>query len=517
MKIKYVTLILGSAILLAGIMGCAVGTTGGIEPFSIGDPDTSPVEDAEIYYPNNFKISITDAPPKRGFLDEVNITFSSIEVSRDFVFGDSSEWIPVNTDGGTFNLLELTNGTLQTLVLEELDPGQYNQIRFHVSDVIVVIGEDEHKVHLASNKFKIVKRFFIKEGLMTSLVLDFDVMRSLKRNKRGRWSMTPVTRCVQRYLTGAITGKIVSPTDVKATVTAYSYEKTDSQASTLTYYSGKFVLGYLEPGTYVVEIKAGDQDEYFLRVEDVEVEIGKIVNLGELTLLEANKSINTITVDVVDTIHPNINGSPVYVTIFTGGGKIPDDMFETVAGEIEDVSATVIMDNLGAGYPDDTYGIMVHIDFNRDGKLTAQLNKDYVAVGEVTVSGGSVNVEINGPWGTYFSLILVNADDVSPVTTGRIYLTLVSEGDTWGNYAYGENDFDSPLWYKGIDSWAPGDTYTYDFLAFIDTNDNMANTFGRPDPGDWVASRSIDVSGGSVTDPPMGIWFMTIDSWSEFQ
>ncbi len=528
MKIKYVAMIISFVILFAGIMGCAVGTTGEIEPFNIGDPETSPVEDAEIYHPNNLKISITDAPTRYRDLQAVNVTFSRIDVSRGIDGQEEWERITIETDDNepiTVNLLNLTNGTLQTLGQANLSNGEYRQIRFYVDKASIVDKNFvEHDVHLASNKLKIFNSFIIEDGKMTSLVFDFDVSRSIKKLRHGRkerWHMTPIVRCVRRYQTGAITGKVVYPDDVKATVTAYRVGGTDSYASTITYYSGKFILGYLEPGIYDVEINAGEEDEYFLRVEDVEVEKGKIKNLGELTfLLRSNKSINTITVNVsIDIVNSAIMGSPVFIKVFAGDPEIPRDEFEAgtaqyLDGESAPFTRSIILDNSGEGYPDGSYGIFVLIDTIRDRKVTAAIDgqmKDYVAVGAVNINGGPASVEINGPWGSYFTLIVENPAPPADVT-GKLYLALVSQGGYWGDNTFGENEFASPGRYIGMDSWAPNG-FAYDFLAFIDTDNDNMDIAGGPGPGDYYTSLAVDFTVGEIVSP---VWSL-IDSWTQMQ
>jgi hypothetical protein len=569
-------------------MGCSLDTVGSIEPFYMADPETSPVIDAVIYYPNNIKISATDAPLENKNLEKVRIKFHKMEVSMGDVDDENAEWIPINEVGGEFNLLELTNGTCQTLAMAQLGLGKYRQTRFQISEAVVEEDMKEHPVHLDKKTITIGREFLVEEGLMTNLVLDFDAQRSLQKVE-DRWIMAPVIRFVERYNTGAIVGQVVLPADLeehvvdpvvdpvedpvedpiedplvdpvedpvedpvvdpcedpvedpiedplvdpvedpveeqceeplKATVTAYKDGVDESYSSTIAGESGIFILGYLETGRYDIVIKAGAEDEYFLEVNDVDVVIGEVVKLGqlELTLKEEEPPIiNTITVDVVNTINPSINGSKVHITTFTDGKNISNGMIETVTKDFDGVSIEVNMDNLGAGYQDGTYGIMVNIDYGPpDGILTAEDDRDFVAVGEVTVSGGSASVEINGPWGTYFTTRVVSGTSSTlndfmnnnPDTIDKtMYLTLVSAGETWGTYSYGELAHTEPgyppLGIIPIDCWAPDSTY--ELLAFIDMNDTK-----ELDAGDWWASQVVNVVEGEPVANPA--WNMTIDSW----
>jgi hypothetical protein len=176
MKTTFIVAIIGFALLIAGIMGCSLDTVGSIEPFYMADPETSPVIDAVIYYPNNIKISATDAPLENKKLEKVRIKFHKMEVSMGDVDDENAEWIPINEVGGEFNLLELTNGTCQTLAMAQLVLGKYRQTRFQISEAFVEEDMKEHPVHLGSKMIRIGRDFSVEEGLMTNLVLDFDAI-----------------------------------------------------------------------------------------------------------------------------------------------------------------------------------------------------------------------------------------------------------------------------------------------------------------------------------------------------
>jgi hypothetical protein len=211
-------------------------------------------------------------------------------------------------------------------------------------------------------------------------------------------------------------------------------------------------------------------------------------------------------------IDDTLDGRVVYATSFTGDGKVPDDTVEIKSAVLSNGSARLNMDNYDSGYPEGSYGILAHIDVNNDGILTAQSGSDYVALGEVTIGGGSVSTVINGPWGSYFAII-VNSSPPAGAADKTMYLALVAQGDYWGNYAYGEADFPNSSGFRGIDCWAPdGD---YEFLAFVDTNENMGVT-GGPDTGDWVITESVNVVGGVPNGGVMPTFTWTVDSWTVF-
>ncbi len=463
-------------ILLMALFGCSINST------------------------DNLTISITDAPAIDNF-QEVFIDFDRIEVSRAGTENKEGGWITINKDGGTVDLLKLTNGALQELGVAALEPGQYNQIRFYISRAWVKIGGVEHDVHLASNTIKLVKPFFVSHDSRTELIVDFNAAHSIKKTKK-RYVMTPVTRIVQAKTTGAIKGKVVYPTGVKITASTIKSGETDVYSSTICDEDGKFLLAYLEPGTYDVVLAA---EGYSLTVENIKVTRGDTVNLGEISLIP-KATVNSIEVNVQYN-DASLDGKTVYVTSFIAGGKLPDDEIETKSGTMSGDNALITLDNNGAGYENGTYGVRAHIDVTNDGVLTEGAGNDFIAIGEVSVSSAPASVTLNGPWGTFFSFAVFNSSPPNGTEGKSLYITVVSHGDYWGNYSYGENAATLPSGVISVNAWGPDGWY--DLYACIDMNDNMAVT-GAPDSGDYVASiLDIEMTGGSFP-------YQTISSWSVY-
>jgi hypothetical protein len=202
-------------------------------------------------------------------------------------------------------------------------------------------------------------------------------------------------------------------------------------------------------------------------------------------------------------------GEDVIVTSFESGGNIPDDEIETVSSilSISDGDATVTLNNAGAGYADGIYGLRAHIDIDGDGELTSGGTTDYICIGEVTVNGSDATAVLNGPWGTYDTFIVINAPlpgDVDGLTD-MMYLIVVAQGHTWGNYTYGYTEILSAAGAPSVRFWAPDGTY--DFHAMIDVGNDSP---GVPDSGDYVYSNTdIDYSGGTFPS-------QTISSWTSF-
>lgn len=225
------------------------------------------------------KISITDAPAAANF-EKVEVTFSKLEVSKKSE-DTTAEWITINENIGTIDLLTLNNGKLQELGISNLEAGTYNQIRFTVTEATVTVGGVETSVHLASSTVKLTTPFTITGGITTELVVDFDAAHSIQLTNSGlEYTMTPVTRLAQVDLTGAVKGKVYPIDGVIITVIACRDGSTASVAGTVADADGNFLVGYLEPGIYDIYIDAvGYQQDASLA--DITITAGSVLDKSD--------------------------------------------------------------------------------------------------------------------------------------------------------------------------------------------------------------------------------------------
>jgi len=231
-------------------------------------------------------LSLTDAPAEEEF-EAVTIDFDRIEINRaeegfeeeESLEEDGSGWMVLNEDGGTVDLLQLNNGKLYELGVEDLEPGQYNQIRFYVSRASVTVDGEIVEMKLASSTVKLVRPFTIKEGVVTELIADFDALKSIKKTGKG-YLMTPVIRLMEKDTTGGIKGEISEPTEGLISVTSFKEGEKDSYSGTVTDEKGEFLLAYMEPGIYTVVIESAGFKPFV--VEGVDVVVGEITNLNKI-------------------------------------------------------------------------------------------------------------------------------------------------------------------------------------------------------------------------------------------
>jgi len=229
------------------------------------------------------KISLTDAPAATNY-QNVYIDFGRLEVSNSESGRDDVPWTVINSDGNTIDLLTLNNGLLSELGTADLAPGQYNQVRFYVQSASVVVNGVTKTAQLSSDTIKLVSPFTITEGITTELIVDFDAAHSINYNPaQDEYTITPVTRLVQKDLTGAFKGQVSSP-PADVTITVSALKAGEFYSGTTCDAAGNFLLAYMEPGTYTVEIEAIDYQKVTIADQDI---TAGVVNeySGSITLI----------------------------------------------------------------------------------------------------------------------------------------------------------------------------------------------------------------------------------------
>ncbi len=211
-------------------------------------------------------VSLTDAPAA-GF-DAVNVTVSIVRVHQSSTASESdSGWSEIILNPARkINLLNLTNGALESLGQTSLPAGHYTQLRLVLSantgatiNNSVVLSGTTAEIPLVTpsavqSGIKLINEFDVIAGQRVDLVLDFDALKSIVRRGNGSYALKPVIRVVPTVLTGiegfiatSLLGSNVMVSSVSGTVT----HSTVPNAQT-----GEFFLAHLEPGSYDVVITA---------------------------------------------------------------------------------------------------------------------------------------------------------------------------------------------------------------------------------------------------------------------
>ena len=216
--------------------------------------------------PGTLGVSLTDAPAC-GF-DAVNVTVVKVRVHVSSTASD--------TDGGwhditlsparKINLLNLTNGVLDSLGETSLAAGHYTQLRLvldpntavGLTNSVVPSGGVETALVTPSavqSGIKLINEFDVASGQRTDLVLDFDACSSIVTRGNGTFALKPVIKVIPSVLNGingfVDTALLGSSVMVTAQQNGAVVQSTAPNAQT-----GAFFLARIAPGNYDVVFTA---------------------------------------------------------------------------------------------------------------------------------------------------------------------------------------------------------------------------------------------------------------------
>jgi hypothetical protein len=248
----------GSVIAAVSLAACGGGGGG-----SGASPAPTPVSTA-----GTLSVSMTDAPAC-GF-DAVNVTVNKVRVNASGSAGDTDAgWTDiVLSPAKKINLLNLTNGVLESLGQTSLPAGHYSQMRLILdantgtgfANSVVPTGGVETTLSTPSavqSGIKLVNGFDVAAGQTTSVVLDFDACKSIVTQGKGRYALKPVVKVVPSTATGTgITGYVA--TSLLAAHVSVSAQQNGVivGATVPDPATGAFSLTHLAAGNYDVVITA---------------------------------------------------------------------------------------------------------------------------------------------------------------------------------------------------------------------------------------------------------------------
>ena len=145
--------------------------TAGATPAATPEPTSPPSPEM-----STLEVRVTDDPAPEG-VTKILVTVNNIEAN--LAAGEvSGGWITIIGETKTFDLMEII-GIEELLGTTELAPGQYNQIRLDVEQVIVTLEGEEIDARVPSGKLRVVGQIGAAAGETTVLTLDFDAGKSL--------------------------------------------------------------------------------------------------------------------------------------------------------------------------------------------------------------------------------------------------------------------------------------------------------------------------------------------------
>ena len=242
-----------TAIAAATLVACGGGGSSGTTPA----PTTTM---------GTLAVSMTDAPAC-GF-DAVNVTVNKVRVHQSATASDTDAgWTDITlSPAKKINLLNLTNGVLESLGQTSLTAGHYTQLRLVLdpntgnglaNSVIATGSTTETSLTTPSatqSGIKLTNEFDVVAGQKVDLVLDFNACKSVVTTGNGKYLLKPVIKVIPTAVNG-ITG-FVNPALLASHVMVSAQQNGVIVSSTVPTSTGEFSLARLTPGNYDVVITA---------------------------------------------------------------------------------------------------------------------------------------------------------------------------------------------------------------------------------------------------------------------
>ncbi|MDL2355907.1 MAG: DUF4382 domain-containing protein [Pseudomonadota bacterium] len=214
-------------------------------------------------------VSMTDAPAC-GF-DAVNVTVNKVRVNQSATASDTDGgWTDITlSPAKKINLLNLTNGVLESLGNTPLAAGHYSQLRLvldanagtGLANSVIPTGSSAEVTLVTPSAtqsgIKLVNEFDVVAGQRVDLVLDFNACKSVVTTGNGKYMLKPVVKVIPTAVNG-ISG-FVSTALLGSHVMVSAQQNGVVISSTVPSATGEFFLARLVPGGYDVVITADDR------------------------------------------------------------------------------------------------------------------------------------------------------------------------------------------------------------------------------------------------------------------
>ncbi len=134
--------------------------------------------------------SIKDAPPTLQNITAVNVAIDKVELHS-----LTDAWIVATSTVQTYDLLKLKESGVSKLLADaQVAAGTYDQIRLHITKVAVEEGGTQIQAKLPSNTLKIKAKVVVGANSTASVLLDFDLDKSLHILGNEKIILTPVIK-----------------------------------------------------------------------------------------------------------------------------------------------------------------------------------------------------------------------------------------------------------------------------------------------------------------------------------
>ena len=134
-------------------------------------------------------------------ISEALVTISQLEVhcaginntDTNDTFG---EWKIIVNESQTFDLIALHNVS-ELFGTANISAGWYTQIRLFIESAYITIDGVQYELDIPFKNIKLISPFYIEDGQITILTLDFDIQKSVHETGNGKYIFKPTIKVIQ--------------------------------------------------------------------------------------------------------------------------------------------------------------------------------------------------------------------------------------------------------------------------------------------------------------------------------
>lgn len=222
-------------------------------------------------------IKLIDAPAA---IQQVNIVIDLVWIHRADADANVGWSIASSDRFGPVNLLNLRNGISQTLLLNTVPAGNYDQIKLKFGPCTVMKDGVESPLNISTGppfEYILNYGFEVLTGSQAQLTFDFNISRSLSNN-----FFTPQIRVQNTSLSGWIVGSVndtISKEGIPSSISTWT--GLDSVTTLNDTITGSFQLSALPENLYSLWIIPNDSTHYQpVRIDSITVTKQMPTNIG---------------------------------------------------------------------------------------------------------------------------------------------------------------------------------------------------------------------------------------------
>lgn len=221
------------------------------------------------------QVYLTDDP---GDYEAVYIDVKDVQIN---VTNDSTGgWQSLQgVNAGVYDLLTLVNDDDTLLANSEIPSGRLHQIRLVLgTENYVKLEGTSQMIKLETpsaqqSGLKLNVQHDVVDGVLYTMLLDFDVARSIVKTGNNKYILKPVIRTVLNAAGGSIKG-MVMPNDFQTGV--YAINGPDTVATTYTGSNGGYMIKGLPPGNYSLYYLPSDTTYVDSLITNINVQLNAV-------------------------------------------------------------------------------------------------------------------------------------------------------------------------------------------------------------------------------------------------